>query len=158
MGWRRRPLVVQILRCRRNNAWPWPQPPLLVVAAVRTVRLKSVRKSRSSRVRQTKYNEKQLRRTKPVATCAVSLARMKQDSTHCWVNCASAQIGALRHKDWCRLMLTGLRGILLYSGIDAKLDEDHLEILNASGSDEVGGVTCALCHVLTSRPVEWARQ
>jgi hypothetical protein len=34
--------------------------------------------------------------------------------------------GALRHKDWCRLMLAGLRGILLYSGIDAKLDEDHL--------------------------------
>jgi hypothetical protein len=30
----------------------------------------------------TKYNEKQFRRTKPVATCAVSLARMKQDSTH----------------------------------------------------------------------------
>jgi hypothetical protein len=29
-------------------------------------------------------------------------------------------------------MLAGLRGILLYSGIDAKLDEDHLKILNAS--------------------------
>jgi hypothetical protein len=50
------------------------------------------------------------------------------------------------------------RGVLLYSGIDAKLDEDHLKILNAPGSDEVSGVTCTLCHVLTSRPVEWARQ
>ncbi len=48
--------------------------------------------------------------------------------------------------------------MLLYSGIDAKLDEDHLKILNAPGSDEVSGVTSTLCHVLTSRPVEWARQ
>src|SRR6267142_2223851 len=44
------------------------------------------------------------------------------------------------------------RGMLLYSGIDAKLDEDHLKILNAPGSDEVSGVTSTLCHVLTSRP------
>jgi hypothetical protein len=42
--------------------------------------------------------------------------------------------------------------MLLYSGIDAKLDEDHLKILNAPGSDEVSGDTCTLCHVLTSRP------
>src|SRR6202047_2957334 len=42
-----------------------------------------------------KPSPKQLRRTKPVATCAISLARFKQDSTHCWVNCASAQIA------WC---------------------------------------------------------
>src|SRR3979490_1125551 len=33
------------------------------------------------------------------------------------------------------------RGMLLYSGIDAKLDEDHLKILSAPGSDEVSGVT-----------------
>src|SRR6266478_335256 len=36
--------------------------------------------------------KKQSRRTKPVATSAVSLARMNQESTPCWVNCASAQI------------------------------------------------------------------
>ena len=44
-------------------------------------------------------------------------------------------------------MFAGLRGMRLYSGIDAKLDEDHLKILNASGSDEVSGVRCTLCHV-----------
>src|SRR5713226_4400085 len=44
-----------------------------------------VRKSRSSRVRQTKYNEKQLRRTKPVATCSLSLTRLKQNSTKGWI-------------------------------------------------------------------------
>jgi hypothetical protein len=54
---------------------------------------------RSSRVRQTKFNEKGLRRTKPVATCAVSLARLKQNSTKGWVNCALHQLfGALRHE------------------------------------------------------------
>jgi len=42
--------------------------------------------------------EKELRRTKPVATCPVSLARWKQDSTHRWVNCAlHKSFGALRH-------------------------------------------------------------
>jgi hypothetical protein len=57
-----------------------------------------VGKSRSSRVRQTKFNEKELRRTKPVATCPVSLARLKQNSTHRWVNCAlHKSFGALRH-------------------------------------------------------------
>src|SRR3984893_18848355 len=66
-----------------------------------------VRKSRSSRVRQTEHKEKQLRRTKPVATCAVSLARLKQDSTHGWVNCASAKsFVALRHQ---RLVPTDAR-------------------------------------------------
>src|SRR5207245_8029624 len=103
MGERCPTLVVQVLRCCRNTVWPWPQPPLLVDAAMRTMRLKSrvstpCAKSRSSRVRQTKYKQKKLRRTKPVATCPVSLARLKQDRTHVWVNCASGEsLGALRH-------------------------------------------------------------
>jgi hypothetical protein len=82
-----------------------------------------VRKSRSSRVRQTEYEEKQLRRTKPVATCPVSLARLKQDSTHCL---GELRLGELRlgelcickmvccaasPNDWFRLMLAGLHGI-----------------------------------------------
>src|SRR6266478_9501829 len=71
-----------------------------------------VRKSRSSRVRQTKYSEKQLRRTKPVATCPVSVARLKQDSTHCWVLCICKIVCcAASPKDWFRLMLAGLHGI-----------------------------------------------
>src|SRR4030081_2703314 len=36
--------------------------------------------------------KKQLRQTKPLATCLISLARLKPNSTHGWVNCASAQI------------------------------------------------------------------
>jgi hypothetical protein len=48
----------------------------------------------------------------PVATCAVSLARLKQNSTN-WVNCAPAQIvycaaSPTIGADW---MLAGLRGI-----------------------------------------------
>src|SRR6266436_3396730 len=77
-----------------------------------------VRKSRSSRARQTKYHEKQLRRTKPVATCVVSLARLKQDSTHClgelWLGelCICKIICcAASPNDWFRLMLAVLHGI-----------------------------------------------
>src|SRR6202022_2215705 len=59
----------------------------------------SCAKSRSSQVRQTKFSQKELRRTKPVATCSMSLARLKQNSTKGWVNCALHQsFGALRHE------------------------------------------------------------
>src|SRR5258708_39768951 len=66
---------------------------LLAVAVVITAPLSHaypphVRKSRSSRVRQTKFNEKRLRRTNPVATCVVNLARQKQKCTRGSVNCA----------------------------------------------------------------------
>jgi hypothetical protein len=77
-----------------------------------------VRKSRSSRVRQTKYQEKQLRRTKPVATCRVTLARLKQDSTHCLGELWLGEFVHLQNRllrcvtnDWFRMMLAGLHGI-----------------------------------------------
>src|SRR3979490_1302605 len=119
MGWRFRTLVVQVLRCCRNTVWPWTQSPLLVVAVTKTTRPRvtrihpDVRKSRSSRVRQTKYNEKQIRRTKQVATCPGSLARLRKNSTTGWVNCAMHKaFGALRHQDdCCRLMLDRLPGV-----------------------------------------------
>jgi hypothetical protein len=52
-------------------------------------------------------------------------------------------------------MLAGLRGIAdntrqtraRHTPLDAKLDWDHLKILNASSFDEIAVVTCALCHV-----------
>src|SRR5712672_4786078 len=75
-------------------------------------------------------NEKQFRRTKPVATSAVSLARMNQESTPCWVNCASAQI------IWCvasqRLVPT-----------DARRLARHLTHVRR------GGVACSSIQVLT---------
>src|SRR3982074_675140 len=105
MGWRCPTLVVQDLRCCRNTVWPWPQSPLLVVAAEKNDAPSShacppsCAKSRSSQVRQTKFSQKELRRTKTVATCPMSLARLKQNSTKGWVNCALHQsFGALRHE------------------------------------------------------------
>ena len=41
-----------------------------------------VRESRSSRVRQTQFHRKELSRTKLVATCPISLARLASNSTH----------------------------------------------------------------------------
>src|SRR5260221_13701575 len=50
------------------------------VSAARLTRLRPhVRKLRSSPARQTKFNEKGLCRTKPVATCTIRLARLKQN-------------------------------------------------------------------------------
>ena len=71
----------------------------------------SLMRENRDRARQTKFNEKELCRTTPVATGAVSLARLKQDSTHGWVNCASAHIVCCvaSPNDWCRPMLVGLR-------------------------------------------------
>ena len=62
-----------------------------------------VRESRSSRVRQTQVHRKELSRTKLVATCPTSLARLAsnsthENSTHGRVNCARwRSFGALRH-------------------------------------------------------------
>src|SRR6185295_18331656 len=62
-----------------------------------------VRESRSSRVRQTQVHRKELSRTKLVATCPASLARLASNSTHenstrGRVNCARRRsFGALRH-------------------------------------------------------------
>src|SRR5882757_7037127 len=56
-----------------------------------------VRETRSSRVRQTQV-QRELSRTKLVATCLMSIARLKLDSTHGWVNCAREQsFGASHH-------------------------------------------------------------
>src|SRR5260370_6492148 len=93
MEWEHPTLAVQVLRCCRNTVWPWPQSPLLAVAVVITAPLSHaypphVRKSRSSRVRQTKFYEKRLRRKNPVATCGANLARQKHKCTHGSDNCA----------------------------------------------------------------------
>jgi hypothetical protein len=159
MKWRCRIRAVQVLRCCRNTVWPWPQSPLLVVAAVRTMRPQvtrirpDVRKSRSSRVRQTKFNEKHPRRTKPVATCVVSLARLKQNSTYgmgelctCTnrlVRCVTKRLVPTDARRLARALRTTHarrgRGIILYCSIDVRLDAYHLEILKAPSSDETSG-------------------
>ena len=120
-----------------------------------------VRKSRSSRVRQTECNEKQLRRTKPVATCAVTLARLKQDSTHClgelWLGefvhlqnrllrCVTKQLVPTDARRLARHLTYVRRG----AGIELLTPSSTriiLKIPNAPGSDEASGVRCTLCHV-----------
>src|ERR1700730_15941760 len=108
---------------------------------------------------------KQLRRTKPVATCAVSLARLEQDSTHClgelWLGelCICKIVCcAASPSDWFRLMLSGLHGIRhtpdqgcgipFIELLTPSSTRIILKIPNAAGSDEVNGVRCNLCYVL----------
>src|SRR3954451_19760808 len=82
-----------VLRCCRNIVWPWPRSPVLKVAAVKTTRLNPrasalVCESRGrAEYGKPKSNEKELSRTKLVATCRASLARSEENSTHRWVNC-----------------------------------------------------------------------
>src|SRR5258705_4307065 len=59
-------------RARSSDRQTTPQPACLRI---------DVRESRSSRVRQTQVHEKELSRTKLVATCPTSLARLASNST-----------------------------------------------------------------------------
>jgi len=71
-----------------------------------------VRETRSSRVRQTLVQRKELSRTKLVATCPMSIARLKLDGTHGWVSIVhknSHLVRRVRIKRLCRLVLAGLR-------------------------------------------------
>src|ERR1700738_4632527 len=95
----------------------------------------------------------------------VSLARLKQDSTHClgelWLGelCICKIVCcAASPSDWFRLMLSGLHGIRhtpdqgcgipFIELLTPSSTRIILKIPNAAGSDEVNGVRCNLCHVL----------